>query len=54
MKRFTIPLFALLLLLNSCAVIGGIFNAGAAVGIIGVIIVIAIIFWIVSSVRGKS
>jgi hypothetical protein len=44
----------LLLNLSSCAVIGGIFKAGAVVGIIAVIIVIAIIVWIISMFRGKS
>jgi len=43
-----------LLFLSSCSVIGGIFKAGAVVGIISVIVVIAIIIWIVSLFRGKS
>ncbi len=39
---------------SSCSVIGGIFKAGAAVGIIAVIVIIAIIIWIISLFRGKS
>ncbi len=39
-------------LLSSCQAIGDIFKAGAWTAIIGVIIVVAIIFWIVSKVRG--
>jgi hypothetical protein len=55
MKKLFIPFLLLLLLnLSSCAVIGGIFKAGAVVGIIAVIIVIAIIVWIISMFRGKS
>ncbi|ASU32037.1 hypothetical protein MuYL_0134 [Mucilaginibacter xinganensis] len=42
-----------MLCLSSCSVIGGIFKAGAAVGIISVIVVIAIIIWIASMFRGK-
>ena len=42
-----------LMAMSSCAVIGGIFKAGAVVGIIAVIVVIAIIIWIISLFRGK-
>jgi len=42
------------LFVSSCSVIGGIFKAGAAVGIIAVIVIIAIIIWIISLFRGKS
>jgi len=41
-------LFMAMIAMSGCAVVGGIFKAGAVVGIIAVIIVIAIIFWIVS------
>ncbi|WP_184549972.1 hypothetical protein [Mucilaginibacter sp. FT3.2] len=56
MKKFYIPSLLVLLMtvLNSCAVIGGIFKAGAVVGILAVVVVIAIIIWIVSMFRGKS
>jgi len=39
--------------MSSCAVVGGIFKAGAVVGIIAVIVVIAIIIWVISLFRGK-
>lgn len=39
-------------LLSSCQAIGDIFKAGAWTAIIGIIIVVAIIFWIISKVRG--
>ena len=37
---------------SSCGAIGDVFKAGAWTAIIGVIIVVAIIFWIVSKARG--
>jgi hypothetical protein len=55
MKKYLIlPLAALMLVLNSCAVVGGIFKAGAVVGVIAVVVVIAIIIWIISLFRGKN
>jgi hypothetical protein len=54
MKKLNVFLFALVLMaLSGCSVIGGIFKAGAAVGIISVIVVLVIIIWIVSLFRGK-
>lgn len=49
MKKSNIlfPLLAMLVL-SSCSAIEGIFKAGAIVGIIAVLIVIGIIFWIIS------
>ena len=55
MKSLNIFLFAILLMaFSSCAVVGGIFKAGAAVGVIAVIIVILIIVWLISLFRGRS
>lgn len=56
MKKYYLPFLLLLLAtcLNSCTAIGGIFKAGAIVGILAVVIVIAIIIWIISMFRGKS
>ncbi|HEY0244815.1 MAG TPA: hypothetical protein VGC01_04570 [Mucilaginibacter sp.] len=52
MKKLYVPsLMLLLLCLSSCSVIAGIFKAGAVVGIIAVIIVIALIIWIASLFR---
>ncbi|WP_018619511.1 hypothetical protein [Spirosoma luteum] len=42
----------LTLFLTSCEAIGDIFAAGAYTGIIGVIVVIAIIIWVVSKLFG--
>ena len=38
--------------LSSCAAIGDIFKAGAYTGIIGVIVVVAIIIWVISKLFG--
>ncbi|MBS1525136.1 MAG: phosphatidate cytidylyltransferase [Bacteroidetes bacterium] len=42
-----VPVLAMMVL-SGCSVIGGIFKAGVAVGIIVVVIVIAIIIWLIS------
>jgi hypothetical protein len=55
MKKLSIAYGVLLMLcLSSCSVIAGIFKAGAVVGILAVIIVIALIIWIASLFRGKN
>ncbi len=52
MRKLYLPsIFLLMLCLSSCSVIAGIFKAGAVVGIISVIVVIAIIIWIASLFR---
>lgn len=52
MKKLTFPLMAfLVMLLTGCEVVEGIFKAGLFVGIIVVVLVLAIIFWIVSKLR---
>jgi len=49
MKKLNIAFFALALsFLSSCAVIGGIFKAGFAVGIIVVVVIIVLLVWILS------
>jgi hypothetical protein len=51
LKRF-VPLSVLLILyLSSCRAIAGIFKAGVWFGVIGIIIVIAIILWIVKKMK---
>jgi len=56
MKKLSIPVAIILVAIffSSCSAIAGIFKAGAAVGIIALIIVIAVIIWIISMFRGKS
>jgi hypothetical protein len=56
MKNFIIPVAIIMIatLFTSCTAIAGIFKAGAVVGIMAVVIVIAIIIWIISLFSGKS
>jgi hypothetical protein len=56
MKKILLPAAVIMMvtLLSSCSAIAGIFKAGAVVGIIAVIVVIALIIWIVSMFRGKN
>jgi hypothetical protein len=56
MKKIIVPVavLSMVTLLSSCAAIAGIFKAGAVVGIIGVVIVIAVIIWILSLFRNKN
>ncbi|WP_374950824.1 hypothetical protein [Mucilaginibacter sp.] len=55
MKKLTLLMLAFAVAtLSGCEVIGGIFKAGAAVGIISVIVVVLVIIWIISAFRGRS
>ena len=40
--------------LSSCSAIAGIFKAGAVVGVIAVIVIVAIIFGVISMFRSKN
>lgn len=55
MNKTSLALCATLLVLltglSSCAAIGGIFKAGIWTGIIGVVIVVALILWLISKSR---
>ncbi len=51
-KQFLFLLLSIAITFSSCQAVGDIFKAGAWTAIIGIIIVVAIIFWIVSKVRG--
>lgn len=54
-KTFMLAIIATLLLsLQSCAVVGGIFKAGAATGIIAVVLFIALIIFILVKVFNKK
>lgn len=54
MKKLNVLLFVLAVIaMSGCSVISGIFKAGAAVGIIAVLVVIGIIIWIISMFRGR-
>ena len=56
MKSFRLSLFLLLGLLtfslSSCDAIVGIFKAGAYTGIIGVVLIIALVLFLISKMRG--
>jgi hypothetical protein len=55
MKNFLFLLAIMMMtLLNSCAVIGGIFKAGVWVGILIVLFILGIIIWLVTRGSGKS
>ena len=55
MKKLNVLFIACALMaMNGCTVIEGIFKAGAIVGIIAVLVVIAVITWIISLFRGKN
>jgi len=54
MKKLNLLLITMVVIaLSGCSVIGGIFKAGAVVGVIAVVVVIGIIIWIISLFRGK-
>jgi len=49
---FLTALFAsVIVLLSSCAAIGGIFKAGMWVGVIVVVIVVALVLWLIGKAR---
>ena len=50
-NNFLLPVFILLVSLSSCEAIEGIFKAGVWVGIIIVVGIIALIFWLISRFR---
>ncbi len=53
-KQVAFFVLGISVLLSSCQAIGDIFKAGAWTAIIGIIIVVAIIFWIISKVSGGN
>jgi hypothetical protein len=46
-------MFFMAIILASCQAIAGIFKAGVWVGVIGVIVIIVIIFWLISKAGKK-
>lgn len=56
MKKLSILLFLSLFVtfLSSCAVIGGIFKAGVAVGIIVIVLIIVLLIWLISMFKGRN
>lgn len=51
-KNFFLFLVFIAVTFSSCQAVGDIFKAGAWTAIIGIVVVVAIIFWIVSKVSG--
>ena len=56
MNKYNFSKVSLLLLfivvtLSSCSAIAGIFKAGVWFGVIGVVVIVAIIFWLISKAR---
>lgn len=47
------PLFLAVFFLSSCQAIGSIFRAGVWAGVIGIVVVVAIILWVVSKLNKK-
>jgi hypothetical protein len=52
LKLTYILLISSLFLMTSCQAIGDIFKAGVWVGIIGVVLVVGLIFYIIGKLRG--
>ena len=52
-NRLFLLLALTLLVTPGCEIIGNIFQAGLVVGIIGVVIVLAIVFWVFGKMRGR-
>jgi hypothetical protein len=52
-KRMLVFFFLIALCLSSCAAIGSIFKAGVWVGVIGIVIVVALILWLISKLNKK-
>jgi hypothetical protein len=57
MKKFSLMsamlICMMIVLLSSCTVVGGIFKAGVWVGVLGIVILVVIIFWIISKAGKK-
>jgi uncharacterized membrane protein len=58
MNTFRISLFLCLCLLattlSSCEIVGDIFKAGAYTGIIGVVVILLLVFWLINKMRRRG
>lgn len=52
-KTMLPPMLLLITALSSCEAIAGIFKAGVWFGVIGVVVIIVIIFWLISKAGKK-
>ena len=53
LKTAILPLLLIAITLSSCEAIAGIFKAGVWFGVIGVIVIIVVIFWLISKAGKK-
>ena len=53
-KIFLAATLLIVSLFSSCELVGDIFKAGAYTAIIAIVVIIAVIIWIISHLRGKS
>ncbi|MDQ6763150.1 MAG: phosphatidate cytidylyltransferase [Bacteroidota bacterium] len=51
LTKLILMLTVLIVTLSSCSAIAGIFKAGIWFGVIGVIVIVAIIFWLINKAR---
>ncbi|MEO6637465.1 MAG: hypothetical protein ABIN25_04270 [Ginsengibacter sp.] len=50
-SKIILSLTALMIFLSSCSAVAGIFKAGIWFGVIAVVVVVAIIFWLINKAR---
>ena len=53
LRTILLPLLFMAVTLSSCEAIAGIFKAGVWFGIIGVVVIVIIIFWLISKAGKK-
>lgn len=53
LQTILLPLIFMAVTFSSCQAIAGIFKAGVWFGVIGVIVIVAIIFWLISKAGKK-
>jgi len=53
LKTILLPMLIMAITLSSCQAIAGIFKAGVWFGVIGIIVIIVIIFWLISKAGKK-
>ena len=53
LKTILLPMLLIAVTLSSCEAIAGIFKAGVWFGVIGVVVIIVIIFWLISKAGKK-
>jgi hypothetical protein len=53
LKTIVLPMLFMAITLSSCQAIAGIFKAGVWFGVIGVVVIIVIIFWLISRAGKK-